>query len=236
MPTNKKPKILITKDGPYLVSGNLPLAKEIIVCDASGDPIKWVKGKKYPDREEYLLCRCGQSKNKPFCDQTHKKIGFNGKLTASQKKYLDQAEKITGPDLVLTDAEELCALARFCHRSGGTWNLTENSDNKDSRKTAIEEACNCPSGRLIAWDKKTKKAIEPKFNKSISLVEDPQKEVSGPIWAKGGIDLESEEGEKYETRNRVTLCRRCGQSKNKPFCDGCHIESGFNDGDKSLGK
>jgi len=234
MHKDKKQKILIKKNGPYLVSGKLPLAKEIIVSDVSGESIKWAKGDQYPDKEEYLLCRCGQSKNKPYCDQSHIKNGFNGKLTASQKKYLEQSEKITGPDLVLTDDEDLCAFARFCHRSGGVWDLTDHSNNPDSRKTAIEEACDCPSGRLVAWDKKTKKAIEPEFKKSISLIEDPQKEVSGPIWAKGGIDLESEE-KKYETRSRVTLCR-CGQSKNKPFCDGCHVQAGFNDGDKSLGK
>ncbi|HEY0196583.1 MAG TPA: CDGSH iron-sulfur domain-containing protein, partial [Methanobacterium sp.] len=44
---------------------------------------------------------------------------------------------------------------------------------------------------------------------------------------------ESADGYVYEVRNRVTLCR-CGQSENKPFCDGTHMEIGFNDGDESL--
>jgi len=34
---NKEGKIKITKDGPYLVSGALPLKKEIIVSDKNGD-------------------------------------------------------------------------------------------------------------------------------------------------------------------------------------------------------
>jgi CDGSH-type Zn-finger protein len=38
----------------------------------------------------------------------------------------------------------------------------------------------------------------------------------------------SGDGAAYETRNRVTLCR-CGQSSNKPFCDGTHASVGFKD-------
>lgn len=225
----------VTKNGPYLVSGGLPLAKEIIVIGKDGEPCEWGKGKKYPDHESCALCRCGQSKNKPFCDGTHTQIGFNGTETASKKKYLEQAGKTIGPDLVLTDAQELCSAARFCHRAGGTWNLTENSNNPTSKEIAIQEACDCPSGRLVAWDKKTGKAIEPKFKPSISLVEDPQNKVSGPIWLKGGVPVISSNGKKYEIRNRVTLCR-CGKSGNKPFCDGSHISAGFNDGDESINK
>ncbi len=230
----KKYKIVVTKDGPYQVSGKLPLDKHIILVDREGNPIRWGKGDKYPDQESYALCRCGQSKNKPYCDGTHAKIGFKGTEVASRKKYLEQAGKVTGPHLVLTDAEALCSAARFCHRAGGIWKLTLKSDPK-SKKIAIEEACDCPSGRLVMWDKKTKKSIEPKLEPSISLVEDPDRDVSGPIWVKGGIPVESADGTVYEVRNRCTLCR-CGKSHNKPFCDGTHISVGFNDGDETLKK
>ena len=87
----------------------------------------------------------------------------------------------------------------------------------------------------IVWDKKTGKPIEPKFEKSASLIEDPETQSSGPIWLKGGVELEGADGFKYEKRNRVTLCR-CGRSRNKPFCDASHIEAGFTDGDKSIRK
>jgi CDGSH-type Zn-finger protein len=140
---------------------------------------------------------------------------------------------MNGPTLRLKDASELCSVARFCHRAGGAWELTKHSDDPKARKIAIEEACNCPSGRLVVCDKKTGAVLEPELEKSISLVEDPQKKVSGPIWVKGGVPVESSDGTTYETRNRVTLCR-CGKSGNKPFCDGSHIEEGFDDGDESL--
>ena len=42
--------------------------EQILVPDAEGLSTGWHKGKEYPVQEEYDLCRCGQSKNKPFCD------------------------------------------------------------------------------------------------------------------------------------------------------------------------
>jgi CDGSH-type Zn-finger protein len=229
----KEVKIMITKNGPYFVSGDLPMDKQIIGIGKDGEPERWVKGKKYPSNESCALCRCGQSKNPPFCDGMHAKINFDGKETASKKPFDKQAQVIDGPTLMLKDAQALCATARFCHRAGGTWELTKHSDDQNARKIAIEESCNCPSGRLVECDKKTGKELEPNLEKSISLVEDPQNKVSGPIWVKGGVPIESSDGTIYETRNRVTLCR-CGKSSNKPFCDGSHIEEGFDDGDESL--
>jgi CDGSH-type Zn-finger protein len=225
-------KIMITKDGPYLVSGNLPIDKQIIAIGEEGEPKKWVKGKNVPSNQPCALCRCGESKNKPFCDGTHAKVGFKGAETASKKPYDKQTQVMDGPTLRLKDASALCSAARFCHRGGGTWELTHHSDDTKARELAIEEACDCPSGRLVECDKKTGQVMEKEFEKSISLVEDPQNKVSGPIWVKGGVPVESSDGSTYEVRNRVTLCR-CGKSQNKPFCDGSHIDEGFND-DESL--
>lgn len=225
---NKKmPRIKVVEKGPYHVMGPLPMSKQIIVADEKGYSKEWKKGQNYPDIEECDLCRCGHSKNKPYCDQTHKKIGFDGTETASKVKYIDRSERTLGPEIDLTDCEDLCVSARFCDRLAGTWKLTEDSDNPESRKSAIEQACNCPGGRLVAWDKKTGKAINRDFKPSIGIVEDPHVGVSGPIWARGGIPVESADGEEYEVRNRVALCR-CGRSKNMPFCDGKH-RGGFTD-------
>jgi CDGSH-type Zn-finger protein len=66
------------------------------------------------------------------------------------------------------------------------------------------------------------------FEPSIGVVEDPQIGVSGPLWVRGGIQVEAADGTPYEVRNRVTLCR-CGASQNKPFCDGSHAAIGFTD-------
>lgn len=218
---DKSPKVVVTENGPYLVFGNLPLTKEIITVGKDGEPEKWTKGEKCPPQESYALCRCSNSKNKPYCDGAHTKIGFKGTETADQEHYLDQPKVINGPALKLTDVEKLCASARFCHRAGGIWNLVPKSDKPKAKKIAQEEACDCPSGRLTVQDNKAQKTLEPKFEPAIGLVEDPAVGVSGPIWLRGGIPVESAKGKTYRVRNRVTLCR-CGKSKNKPFCDSSH--------------
>jgi CDGSH-type Zn-finger protein len=213
-------KLKVSKNGPYLIYGGIPIQKQIIIADSEGTATEWQPSTKYPIQEKYALCRCGQSKNKPFCDGTHVKTGFDGTEVADEA-YLNQPKKIEGSALRLADIEELCASARFCHQAGGIWNLVPASGDPEKKRISIEEACDCPSGRLVILDKKAGKIIEPDFTKSIGLIEDPAMGVSGPIWVRGGILVESADGKTYKVRNRVTLCR-CGRSKNKPFCDSSH--------------
>ncbi|MEM4662465.1 MAG: CDGSH iron-sulfur domain-containing protein [Candidatus Diapherotrites archaeon] len=219
------PEITITENGPYLVSGKVPLRKEIIAIGPDNEPERWEKAETFKVEKSYALCRCGSSKNKPLCDGTHRIINFNGTETAENSPYLKKAKKYTGQDLDLLDWPDICASARFCHRAGSVWNLIKKSSDKKLKKIAIESACNCPSGRLVALEK-SGKHIEPKLKQEIALVEDPQAKCSGSLWVKGKIPIKSSKGFYYEKRNRVTLCR-CGASNNKPFCDGTHIAIGF---------
>lgn len=213
-------RIVVTKNGPYLVSGGPPLSEQWIVTNADGDSLEYREGKKHPVQPQYALCRCGQSANKPFCDGTHVKVHFDGTETASHEPYLQQAETIDGPAMRLTDQENLCAFARFCDPKGRIWNLVK-QDSPEAREIVKHEAGHCPAGRLVIWDKATGRAIEPEFEPSLGLIEDTEKKVSGPIWVRGGVPVVSAEGTTYEIRNRLTLCR-CGLSANKPFCDGSH--------------
>ena len=214
--------IKVSKNGPYLVSGGPPIQEKKISTDVNGCSDRWLEGTIYPKQNNYALCRCGGSKNKPFCDGTHIKIHFDGTETADSNPYITKAKRVNGPELELTDAEELCSYARFCDRAGGIWTLTEKSDEPEAKETAIEEGKNCPSGRLVIWDKEGK-AIEPDLEPSIGIVYDTQMGRIGPIWIRGGIPIKSVDGITYEVRNRVTLCR-CGKSSNKPFCDASHAE------------
>jgi len=58
-----------SKNGPYIVQGKVEL------LDTEGNPI-------VVEKETIALCRCGASTNKPFCDGTHSKIGFQAAETA----------------------------------------------------------------------------------------------------------------------------------------------------------
>jgi CDGSH-type Zn-finger protein len=61
--------VLVKKNGPYVVSGDL---SQLQLTDADGNKFD-ISGK-----QAIALCRCGGSVNKPFCDGTHSKIGFQG--------------------------------------------------------------------------------------------------------------------------------------------------------------
>ena len=64
----RDPGIEVTKDGPYRVTGGVPLR------DARGEDVPRAQGS---SREHYALCRCGHSQNKPFCSGMHWYIDFH---------------------------------------------------------------------------------------------------------------------------------------------------------------
>jgi CDGSH-type Zn-finger protein len=216
----EKVMIKVTENGPYLVTGGIPLLRMIIKTDSHGDPNNWQEIERYPQRERYALCRCGKSGNKPYCDGAHIKNQFDGAETTDNELYLENVKEYIGPELKLTDKRKLCVGAAFCVRDAGIWNLTVHSDRPGFKEIAIEEAANCPSGRLVVWDKRDN-SIEPDYDPSIVITEH-EDGLPGPLWVQGDVEIESVDGIIYEKRNRITLCR-CGGSQNKPLCDGSHL-------------
>lgn len=221
-------RITVSENGPYLVSGGVPLVRVEIVTNDAGESVSWREIEHVDAPDRYALCRCGHACTKPFCDGTHEEGGFDGTETAGHESFIQAAACIDGPGVRLRDARQLCAEARYCDRAGGIWNLIRGCDDPETRAIVIEAAALCPSGRYSACDPATDEPHEPEYEPSIALVEDPYLDVSGPLWVRGGIPILSAEYVPYEVRNRVTLCR-CGQSANKPFCDGSHIAAQFRD-------
>ena len=73
---NARPAVIeVTKDGPYRVSGGVELAA------ADGADERRAEGS---SREHYALCRCGQSRNKPFCSGMHWYVNFHDPAPAQQ--------------------------------------------------------------------------------------------------------------------------------------------------------
>jgi CDGSH-type Zn-finger protein len=219
-------RVTVAQDGPYMVTGGVKLSEQIVATGSDGSSEGWIEKDMPPVGPRFALCRCGHSGKKPFCDGSHARIGFDGTEVADRAPYLERAQTLDGPSLALLDVEGLCAFARFCDPNGQVWSQVARTADPDVRKTFIRQVQDCPSGRLVVWDKDTGATIEPELAPSIGLIEDPAEACSGPIWLRGGIVLIGANGEQYEVRNRMTLCR-CGESKNKPFCDGTHAAIKF---------
>ena len=66
--------VLMIENGPLKVIGGVAF-----VDDATGEPVAGA------DAETIFLCRCGGSSNKPFCDGTHKRNGFDGSPAVSDE-------------------------------------------------------------------------------------------------------------------------------------------------------
>ena len=98
----------------------------------------------------------------------------------------------------------------------------EETGDTTARLQAMNMIDACPSGALTYTLDGASDANEQSLPTQVQIIDD------GPLYLQGGITVESAEGERYEVRNRVALCR-CGASANKPYCDGAHSEAGFAD-------
>lgn len=87
----------------------------------------------------------------------------------------------------------------------------------------IEQIKKCPSGAL-SYYYNNKKGEEQKMSDSTKVVITP----NGPILVHGNITVKHKDGSEELKENVTALCR-CGESKNKPFCDGTHKTCGFMD-------
>ncbi|MEM7637934.1 MAG: CDGSH iron-sulfur domain-containing protein [Pseudomonadota bacterium] len=130
-------EVLIANDGPLYVSGDLSI-------DGASDDMQSAT-------RRAALCRCGASKNKPFCDNSHRDIDFQD-AGAIGEKGLPEIE------------------------AGGPLEIKRIPD--------------------------------------------------GPIEVSGNFTIRAGSGRKAWSGRKAYLCR-CGQSANKPFCDGAHNAAGF---------
>lgn len=214
--------IVVEQDGPYVVSGGVPLVRKSIVYSEWHEPMSWRKDGDLEAPTVSRLCRCGQSARKPYCDNTHRRIAFDGTETAPVEPSVTRQERVHAERIAVSDDRVLCSHAGFCgNRVEKIWNQLERAGDSRVRFDIIQRVERCPSGRLT-YDLGDG-PIEPDLPRAIAVTKD------GPYWVTGGIPVTMADGRTLETRNRVELCR-CGQSANKPLCDGSHRPAGFTDG------
>jgi CDGSH-type Zn-finger protein len=196
-------------NGPYLVK-NLGA-----LTNSRGDTL--------PTKEVLALCRCGCSTTKPFCSGMHKEVGFDSANLSDGS--LDRRDDYAGDAITIHDNRGICAHSGFCTDNlRQVWRLKQEPW-IDPNGAAAEEIAAivrmCPSGAL---------------SYSIGGVEQRDREGgpailvsrNGPYFVSGRIELVDAPWGEGASREHYTLCR-CGQSKNKPFCDGSHWAAGFDD-------
>lgn len=204
-----KPTITCAKNGPLL-------AQRLVRLNTG-------TGRIIDAPEKAALCRCGASKKKPFCDGAHGKIGWTDEKKADRtpdKRVDYQAKGIT-----IHDNRGICAHAGFC-----TDGLKEVFRMKQepwidpdgaSVEKIVEAVKKCPSGALSC----TIDGTEHRDRKSETMV---YVAPNGPYAIKGGVELEGVEWGEGASKEHYNLCR-CGDSKNKPFCDGAHWNKKFDE-------
>jgi len=167
------------------------------------------------------LCRCGASKNKPFCDGSHNRIGFESR--GGEPAGRDRLIAYEGGEISITYNPRLCSHAAECARiapsifdsSKKPWVQLDNGTVDEVR--AVVAAC--PSGAFALAD----------GSHLIADRAEVEVEKDGPLWVTGPVINAQSAGEGASTEKYV-LCR-CGLSGNKPYCDGSHKDKGWKSSD-----
>ncbi len=210
-----KPKIACVPNGPYYLLYDLDPAPVPYLRRWNGQACANVKGA--------ALCRCGGSKNKPFCDGTHSINGFSDKkLTdGNANKRVDYP----GRGITIHDNRGICSHAGFCTEHLKQVFRMGEEPWIDPDGATVEEIIRivrrCPSGALSY----SVGGVEHRDQDREPMVTATR---NGPYAVTGGIELLGQARGEGASLEHYTLCR-CGSSKNKPFCDGSHWAVGFKD-------
>ena len=229
------PTIRALQNGPYLVEGNLRMVWKAPVRTVLGEPVAWRTVTEISHPTPCVLCRCGGSANKPFCDGTHARKGFDGTDAAEGRSRSERAKTYQGDGIVVYDDRSICTHAGFCGTAvTNVWKMMAATGDTNVRVQVTGMVERCPSGALsyaltvdrdgvgddAGEDMGDTVDIEPDLPAQIAVTPD------GPLWVTGGVSIQASSGDRLEARNRVTLCR-CGASASKPLCDGSHKKVGF---------
>jgi len=224
--------IEIRENGPYAIHGDIPLVRKKRITSDKGEALTWATTETIPAEDGYVLCRCGKSKTKPFCDGTHDWNDFDDAGPTDFALISETQEILEGDGIRVKVDNSYCVHAKYCfNKSSGIRKLMPDSADASAKIQIMAMVDRCPSGVFVyelPLDGEMTET-EAELPREIAVIsEDSRSETAGPLWVSGGVPVMKPDGTFLETRNRVTLCR-CGQSKNKPFCDGTHATVNFKD-------
>ena len=224
--------IEIRENGPYAIHGDFPLVRKKRVTSDKGEALTWATTETIAADDGYVLCRCGKSKTKPFCDGTHDRDDFDDAGPIDFAPISETQEIVEGNGIRIKIDNSYCVHAKYCfNKSGGIRKLMPDSADAGTKIQIMAMSDRCPSGTFVyelPLDGEMTE-IEADLPREIAVIsQDGRSKTAGPLWVSGGVPVMKPDGSFFETRNRVTLCR-CGKSKNKPFCDGTHATVDFKD-------
>ena len=178
----------------------------------------------YDVKDRMALCRCGKSANKPFCDGSHAKIGFDD--SKHDDRTPDRCVDYKGQRVTIHDNRGICAHAGVCtDRLAAVFRYGQDPwiDPDGAGLEEIDAVIrSCPSGALsYSVDGVDRR---PDYSGKAQILVAP----GGPYAVKGTIELDGIEWGEGARQDCFDLCR-CGQSKNKPFCDGSHWDVDFDE-------
>ncbi|MEV0619310.1 ferritin-like domain-containing protein [Nonomuraea sp. NPDC050404] len=221
-------RIVVLRDGPYVVYGGVPLRRKRKLVSAENDALTWKTGEPLETEDTYALCRCGHSRAKPFCDGTHALIAFDGTESPVMRPYRELQHVHDGVGVSAQRVGELCVHAAFCiGRTRPIAKMLADTGDSDVRSEVMGRIGNCPSGSYSFAIERGGETIEPDLPQAVSVLEE-EDGLASALWVTGRVPVVRSDGLPLETRNRMTLCR-CGHSGNKPLCDGTHREIGFHE-------
>jgi CDGSH-type Zn-finger protein/uncharacterized Fe-S cluster protein YjdI len=227
----EKPKIVPLPNGPYYLLNDMEPKIVENLQSSEGKQLSTIVG--------IALCRCGASKNKPFCDGTHGTIGFlsenkvaeNGVGDSGEKKIIkDRRKSYVGKKITIHDNRRICSHAAECVNNLPSVFRLNARPWIDSDGATVEEIINtirkCPSGALSYSIDGVEYRDQNERKPMVTVSKD------GPYVITGGIDLIGDNNNMQfgdgASKEHYTLCR-CGASNNKPFCDGMHRLINFKD-------
>ncbi|TDR22361.1 glutamate synthase-related protein [Marinicella litoralis] len=157
------------------------------------------------------LCRCGQSKNKPFCDGSHVEAGF---IDERGENKDDKRLVFKGDPITIYENVAICSHAGYCPSGKPDKWRPKTAHGGFTDFELIEKIRKCPSGALSYAHGDTEYRDQKRPAK-VTVAKD------GPFNIVGGIELRNTQWGEGASKEHYSLCR-CGASKMKPFCDGSH--------------